>query len=90
VLGRGPAARAVGADRVVRVLSVRHRVESVLGQQFGIDRGEQLVLAVEAAVGTIGDIAGALTLPGLDLDHRHADLTGHLMRRGPFLGSQAG
>ena len=39
VLGRRPAARPVGPRRVIGVLPVRHRVEPVLGQQFGIDRG---------------------------------------------------
>ena len=53
-------------------------------------RGEQLVLAVEAAIRAVGAVGRPVTLGGLDLDDLDTDLPGDLMGTPPLVGGQAG
>ena len=74
-----PWPRAGRAADVIGVLPVRDRVQPQVRGDAGVDGGEQLVLAVVAAIRAVRPIGRPVTLAGLDLDHRHADLPGHRM-----------
>ena len=90
VLGRGPRAGPVGPAHVVGVLPVGDPVEPVPVEHLVADGREQLVLAVEAAVGPVRAVLGPVPLAGLDLDDGHADEPGDLVRRGALVGGEAG
>ena len=75
---------------VVRILAVGDRVQPVRRDDLVADAGEQLVLAVEAAVGSVGDVAGVLALVGLDLHNGHPDEPSHLVRAGALVRGEAG
>ena len=88
-VGRGPGAGAVDADGVVGVLAVGDVRESLPLGDVVADAREQFVLAVEAAVGTVGHVGRSLTLVRLDLDHARPEVCGHGVRRLPLVGREA-
>ena len=90
VLRRGPRARPVGTARVVGVLAVGDRPQAVRGDHLVADAGEQLVLAVEAAVGAVAAVGRVVALRGADLDDPHAQRAGDRVRARPLVGGQAG
>ncbi len=88
IAGRA-GARPIRADGVIGVLAVGDGVEAVLGHHLVADSGEQLVLAVKAAVRSVRPVRGQIALVGGDLDQRDADEPGHVVRGGAFVAGQA-
>ena len=89
VVGRGAGTGPVGPDHVVGVLPVGDRVEPVGPDHLVGDAGEQLVLAVETPVRTVGDVLRALAFVGRHLRHHGADDVGDVVGGGEFVGGQA-
>jgi len=89
VLPRRAGARSVQAAGVVRVLAVGDRGEPVASNDLVGDPGEELVLAVEAPVGTVGPVCRVVPLVGRHLDDGGADEGGDVVRIRPFVGCEA-
>ncbi len=90
VLGGRPGAGPVGPTRVVGVLAVRDGSEPVRGRDVVGDPREELVLAVEAAVGSVGPVGRVVALVRRDLDDRRADVGGDVVGAATLVGRQAG
>lgn len=90
VAGRGSRARPVRAAGVVGVLAVGHGGEPVTRDDLIGDPGEQLVLAVEAPVRTIGSVCRVVTLVGRHLHDGDPDECGDVVGAGPLVRGQAG
>ena len=89
VVGGRAAAGPVGTRGVVEVLPVRDGVERVGAHDLVGDPGEQLVLAVEAAVGAVGPVGRVAALVGRHLDQRRPDDLGDLVGGGALVRGEA-
>jgi hypothetical protein len=87
---RSAPPRPVGPAGVIGVLAVRDRYQPVLNDNLVGNPGEELVLAVEAAVRAVADVGPALALPGVHLHDLDAQVLGHAVRLLAFLGREAG
>ena len=72
ITGKEPLPRTEVTE-VVNVHAVDHMRDATLAGYF-IEPREQLVLAVKAAVGIVGNVIGIVELVGLDVLVRHAEL----------------
>jgi len=73
VQGGRAGPRPIEATRVVGVLPVGHRVESVGAHDVVGDLGEQFVAAMEAAVRAVAPVLLALALVGVQLEQFRTD-----------------
>jgi hypothetical protein len=81
---------SVESSRIVRVFSVRDRVQLVAAGDLIIDSAEQLLFAVKATIWPVGLILRSITFMSHHLNERYANLARNFVRRTPFLGRQAG
>jgi hypothetical protein len=90
VVGGGSRTWSVWSPGIVGVLSVRNGIEPVLSRDPIIDPPEELFLAVETPIRSVGLILRTITLVRLHLDEPYADLARDIVGPSAFLGCETG